>query len=254
MEQAISRTGRRSGWTEAETRMLWETADEAQQQGLPLKAVFERIAEQTGRRPNSIRNYYYAQVRERGEGQQPPARFVPFAPEEVDWLMEQVLIARAAGQSVRSCLQKLAGGDHSLMLRYQNKYRAVIKSRPEYVREMVDRLNDQGVKCDAPQVNHRIRADVGQSCARLEQEGHRSGDAELARACDTLADYLRGLRAPALDAGLIDAAQALVDPIKEFVARPAGERAEHLDDFCAEMAAKVGALESQLPTANSVSG
>ncbi len=58
MEQAISRTGRRSGWTEAETRMLWETADEAQQQGLPLKAVFERIAEQTGRRPNSIRNYY----------------------------------------------------------------------------------------------------------------------------------------------------------------------------------------------------
>ena len=80
MEQAISRTGRRSGWTEAETRMLWETADEAQQQGLPLKAVFERIAEQTGRRPNSIRNYYYAQVRERGEGQQPPARFVPFAP------------------------------------------------------------------------------------------------------------------------------------------------------------------------------
>ena len=119
---------------------------------------------------------------------------------------------------------------------------------------MVDRLNGQGVKCDAPQVNHRVRADVGQSCARLEQEGHRSGDAELARACDTLADYLRGLRAPAPDAGLIDAAQALVDPIKEFVARPAGERAEHLDDFCAEMAAKVGALESQLPAANSVSG
>ena len=121
MEQAMT-GGRRSGWSEAETRMLWETADEAQQQGLPLRAVFERIAEQTGRRPNSIRNYYYAQVRERGEGQQPPARFVPFAPEEVDWLMEQVLVARAAGQSVRSCLQKLAGGDHSLMLRYQNKY------------------------------------------------------------------------------------------------------------------------------------
>ena len=55
MEQAMPRTGRHSGWSEKENQMLWETADEAQQQGLPLKAVFERVAEQTGRRPNSIR-------------------------------------------------------------------------------------------------------------------------------------------------------------------------------------------------------
>ena len=65
MEQAISKTGRRTGWSESENQLLWETADEAQQQGLPLKAVFEQIAQATGRRPNSIRNYYYAQVRNR---------------------------------------------------------------------------------------------------------------------------------------------------------------------------------------------
>ena len=116
MEQAFARAGKRSGWSEAENQLLWETAEEAQHQGLPLKVVFERIAEQTGRRPNSIRNYYYAQVREQG-GDQHPARFTPFTQQEVDWLMEQVLIARAAGQSVRACLQKLSGGDHSLMLR-----------------------------------------------------------------------------------------------------------------------------------------
>ena len=145
MEQAMVRPGRRSGWSDAENRMLWETADEAQQQGLPLKAVFERIAEQTGRRPNSIRNYYYAQVRRQG-GESHPARFVPFTQPEIDWLMEQVLVARAAGQSVRACLQKLSGGDHSLMLRYQNKYRAVVKSRPEYVRGLVEKLNEQGVE------------------------------------------------------------------------------------------------------------
>ena len=133
MDQAITR-GRRTGWSDDESRLLWETADEAQQQGLPLKAVFERIAEKTGRRPNSIRNYYYAQVQKREGGAQRPARFVPFTQQEVDWLMEQVLTARAQGQSVRSCLQTLSGGDHSLMLRYQNKYRAVIKSRPEYVK------------------------------------------------------------------------------------------------------------------------
>ena len=56
MEQVISKMGRRTGWSESENKLLWETADEAQQQGLPLKAVFEQIAQQTGRRPNSIRN------------------------------------------------------------------------------------------------------------------------------------------------------------------------------------------------------
>ena len=110
----IPRAGRRSGWSDRENQLLWEMADEAQQQGLPLKAVFEQIARQTGRRPNSIRNYYYAQVRQHDGGEPRPARFVPFTQQEVDWLMEQVLVARSAGQSVRSCLQKLSGGDHSL--------------------------------------------------------------------------------------------------------------------------------------------
>ena len=71
MDQAIThegsrlefpRVGRRAGWSDSENKLLWETADEAQHKGLPLKAVFEQIARQTGRRPNSIRNYYYAQV------------------------------------------------------------------------------------------------------------------------------------------------------------------------------------------------
>ena len=252
MEQAVARTGRRSGWSEAENQLLWETADEAQQQGLPLKVVFERIAEQTGRRPNSIRNYYYAQVRERGDDAQRPTRFVPFTQQEVDWLMEQVLIARAAGQSVRSCLQKLSAGDHSLMLRYQNKYRAVIKSRPEYVRELVERLNGQGVECETPTVNHRVRADVGRSCERLEEEARRSGDAELARACDVIAGYLRGLRLGAPEREVLEAAQALVNPIKEFVARPPEERVGALNEFCDELVARVGALESRLPLESAV--
>ena len=247
MEQAATRSGRRSGWSETESQLLWETADEAQQQGLPLKAVFERIAEQTGRRPNSIRNYYYAQVREHGDDRQHPARFVPFTQQEVDWLMEQVLVARAAGQSVRSCLQKLSGGDHSLMLRYQNKYRAIIKSRPDYVREIVGRLNEQGVACDAPTVNHRSRTTVGEACGHLGEEARRTGDAELARACDTLADYLRGLRTAGPDPELIDAAQALIDPIKEFVVRPRQEREEALDDFCVLLSEQVGELEARLP-------
>ena len=256
MDQAIShednhrielpRPGRRTGWSESENKLLWETADEAQQQGLPLKAVFEQIARQTGRRPNSIRNYYYAQVRQQEGEHAHTARFVPFTQEEVDWLMEQVLTARAEGQSVRACLQKLSGGDHSLMLRYQNKYRAVLKSRPDYVRELVDRLNARGVICETPQVNHRVRADLDQSSQSLTHEARRSGDAELARACEVLAQYLRGQRAPAPGAALQEAAQRVIDPVKEFVALTGQARTEAADAFCDEIARRIGTLEAQL--------
>ena len=209
MEQAILR-GRRSGWSDEESKLLWETADEAQQQGLPLKAVFERIAEKTGRRPNSIRNYYYAQVQKREGGAQRPARFVPFTQQEVDWLMEQVLTARAQGQSVRSCLQALSGGDHSLMLRYQNKYRAVIKSRPEYVKKLVEALNARGV------------------------------------ACETLARRLFSARTSSNDA-LCEAAQELVDEAKVFLASPEEERGRALPEFCERLSERIGALETLLP-------
>lgn len=242
MEQAVVKTGRRSGWSESENKLLWETADEAQQQGLPLKAVFEQIARQTGRRPNSIRNYYYAQVRTREDGASHTARFVPFTQSEVDWLMEQVLIARAEGQSVRACLQKLSGGDHSLMLRYQNKYRAVIKSRPDYVRALVDRLNSEGVACDAPQVNHRARSDLNASCERMVSEAQRSGDAELARACDTLAKYLCARREEAP----VSRAAELIRAIKDFLALPETERSAELAPFCELLAAQIGSAEEEL--------
>lgn len=246
MEQAISKTGRRTGWSERENQLLWETADEAQQQGLPLKAVFEQIAQATGRRPNSIRNYYYAQVRNREDGHPHAARFVPFTQEEVDWLMEQVLTARAAGQSVRSCLQKLSGGDHSLMLRYQNKYRAVIKSRPDYVRALVEKLNGEGVMCDAPQVNHRSRSDLNASCVQLVDEAQRSGDAELARACDVITKYLRQRRVADAGERPGSAAAELIAPIKDFLALPPEERARELEPFCEDLAARIGAAEAEL--------
>lgn len=249
MEQAVVKTGRRTGWSESENQLLWETADEAQQQGLPLKAVFEQIARQTGRRPNSIRNYYYAQVRSREDGQPHAARFVPFTQPEVDWLMEQVLIARAEGQSVRSCLQKLSGGDHSLMLRYQNKYRAVIKSRPDYVRELVDRLNSEGVNCDTPHVNHRIRSDLNASCEQLVGEAQRAGDADLARACDVLCKYLRDRRSTLTSLSLTTAVTELISPIKDYLALPIQTRQEELEPFCEALAVQIGAVEAAMPQA-----
>lgn len=47
------------GWRESERELLFDGVREARRSGKPLKAVFEDVATQTGRKANSIRNYYY---------------------------------------------------------------------------------------------------------------------------------------------------------------------------------------------------
>jgi hypothetical protein len=270
MEQAIMHGGRRTGWSDGESKLLWETADEAQQQGLPLKAVFEKIANQTGRRPNSIRNYYYAQVREQAGGQARTARFVPFTDEEVIDLMGTILRDRAKGRSVRSCLQRISGGDHSLMLRFQNKYRAVIKNRPDIVRQVVDKLSCEGVDVKPPEVNSRARTTLNDACASLVTGATKTGDAELVRAMEALSTWLQNHTAPksganvrmdlyrmALDerqnalVRLIDAGIELIEPIKEYLGTPAGGREAEAENFCANVAGRIGALEARIQEAES---
>ena len=72
-----------TGWSKAEDALLFERAAKAQSESLPLKAVFDDVARQTGRRPNSVRNYYYARIKQGGDSayRHSPA-FVPFTEAE----------------------------------------------------------------------------------------------------------------------------------------------------------------------------
>ncbi len=134
----------RAGWSGAETERLFELAKAAQTGGQPLKSVFDALAAETGRKPNSVRNYYYACVRDGSKSYAHRRAFLPFTEEEAAELMEQVLSAKAQGESVRSCTLRLANGNDKEMLRYQNKYRAMLKNRPELVRRIVDDMQAQG--------------------------------------------------------------------------------------------------------------
>jgi predicted transcriptional regulator len=126
----------RTGWKDEEKLLLWDEVKKAQKIGAPLKRVFETVARQTGRKPNSVRNYYYMKVKETGEIEQKPSTFVQFSREEIYELLHTLLAAGARGESIRGASLKLAGGDKTLMLRYQNKYRSLIKSARPLV-EMV---------------------------------------------------------------------------------------------------------------------
>ena len=135
------------GWQEAETARLFTAVKEANAVGAPLRSVFESLSCDLGRKPNSIRNYYYACLRQQPDAASRAPAFRPFTQEETHELLRQVLIARGKGVSVRACVMSLAQGSHSQMLRYQNKYRTILKTRPELIAQVCEELKQEGLPC-----------------------------------------------------------------------------------------------------------
>jgi len=135
----------KAGWTEKENKKLFAEIKKAQSTGKPLNRVFEKISSETGRKPNSIRNYYYQKIKEMGLSDiAPPSHFTSFNDEEVVTLISTMLTCQAQGQSVRSCALEMGSGDKTKMLRYQNKYRSVLKTNPELVQNVMSMLASEG--------------------------------------------------------------------------------------------------------------
>lgn len=158
----------RTGWREEETQLLWNQVRQASQQGAPLREVFESVAAALGRKPNSIRNYYYAQLKEKNEPELKRAMpFETFSDDEVRALVRTILQKKGEGMSVRACVTEMAGGDKALMLRYQNKYRSTLRARPELIREVMEELEREGVACADPYASR------GGEAALMEQASQR---------------------------------------------------------------------------------
>lgn len=140
----------RAGWKQEEEELLFKEIESSESTGRPLKKVFEAVAEKTGRKPNSIRNFYYARIKEKDLSTTAlhAGAFVPFTEEEIRSLLRTVLSAQANGISVRSCTMSMGGGDNKAMLRYQNKYRALLKNRPKLVEQVAEELRAEGVDFD----------------------------------------------------------------------------------------------------------
>ncbi len=147
----------RSGWSEAEEELLREKLSGAAHAGTPLREVFDLVAVETGRKPNSVRNYYYTALRSHIAGQEEPALvrrersgFTPFTDEEIRTLLRDVLTLQAQGLSVRACALKLGEGDRSRMLRYQNKYRSLVRNRRTLVEDVMRTLEREGASYCSP--------------------------------------------------------------------------------------------------------
>ena len=215
----------RSGWSDEETRALMDAAHRARAAGRPLREVFDAAAFRTGRKPNSIRNYYYACSRmEEGARRE---RFTPFGDDEAENLAEAILTARAAGQSVRACVMRLSGGDQRLMLRLQNKYRAMLKSRPDVIARVMARLRERGL--NPPEPTGKARA-PRVSYEKLHLAAGR--DARTENMLCTLLEVIETAgRADALKHAALRAAQAM----RKYVALPDDERADSVPALTCEL-------------------
>ena len=264
--------GPHGGWQKQEIDALQQSVEAAERSGESLRSVFERMSRQLGRKPNSIRNFYYAQVRAaQGEDGARTTPFETFSPEEVERLVEQVLTARAQGVSVRACVRQMANGDRARMLRYQNKYRSTVRTRPGIVRRVMDRLNEQGRAFVSPYGQEAGGAEL----AALKNRAQESGDAHIGQLFESL-DYLlaRALEKPADDGGaqrradrlgarcdmlrialddeqkrfgrLKSEAGGMVTFLKEYVALPETARQSGLQAFCEQAAQRLSRVECAL--------
>lgn len=146
-----------TNWTIEQTVELFDRCAEARKNGKSLSAAFKAMSEKTGRSLNSVRNYYYGQAKtfelvpevaqklgiKKAEVER--ERFVPFSDGEVRALVENVLIAKGEGKSVRCAIFELAKGDPKTALRLQNKYRSVLRSHRDFVEEIMKDMTARGI-------------------------------------------------------------------------------------------------------------
>ena len=178
-----------NGYTEEEARELVEFVEEGKRAGKTLTALFAEYGSRRGRARGSVRNYYYALMK----NEQADERIVKlldgrelsvgkiraFTEEEADEAIRSILTEKAKGMSVRKAIFRLSGGDDKLMLRLQNKYRNTLKKNPERIaalsRELFGdadiALCKRGKKQgDSPQKIHQGK-EAGQALQkRLEKE------------------------------------------------------------------------------------
>ena len=139
-----------NGYTEEEAKSLVEYIWAGKQAGKTLTYLFETYGAQHGRAKGSVRNYYYALMKNPKQDdrvvklldgkQLSVERIREFTDEETDETLRSILAEKSKGISVRRAISNLAVGDDKLMLRLQNKYRNILKKQPERIEAIAAEL------------------------------------------------------------------------------------------------------------------
>lgn len=138
-----------NGYTRDEAKELVEYIAQGKEEGKTLSYLFETFGEGHGRAKGSVRNYYYTllksgekeDVKELLKDKNLKAETIrEFTESETEQVLKDILMEKSKGYSVRRAISNLSGGNDKLMLRYQNKYRNVLKKEPERITALLQEL------------------------------------------------------------------------------------------------------------------
>ena len=127
-----------------------EYVKEGKRAGKTLTKLFASYGAENGRARGSVRNYYYALMKNR-KGDERIVKLLDgsnlkveqireFTEEESDQALRNILMEKSKGLSVRRAIANLSQGDDKLMLRLQNKYRNTLKKEPDRLAAIAEKL------------------------------------------------------------------------------------------------------------------
>jgi len=169
-----------NNWTINQTKELFLLVKEFSDNNSGLKQAFMIMSQRTGRSLNSVRNYYYSQLKmfelvpnlahdlgiETVKNHR--AEFELFTKEEIDELMVNILTKKAKGISVRAVILEMAK-DEKEALRLQNKYRSMVSHHKQKVVEIMNRLSSQKIPYFNPYLKRVVDGNKGDNIHKLNE-------------------------------------------------------------------------------------
>lgn len=146
-----------NNWTIKQTKELFELVGKAKAGDRGLIWAFEQMSGKTNKSTNSVRNYYYSQLKmfelvpkiadDLGIKLINTQReaFETFSEVEISQLVENILTMRANNKSVRQIISDITCGNTKLALRLQNKYRSMITHHKDKVVKIMNDMSKRKV-------------------------------------------------------------------------------------------------------------
>lgn len=150
-----------SKWKDEDVKKLFEIVEQNKSKNQSLLTAFTEYAKLTGRKRNSVRNYYYQELTELQNNKSRASKLnidikkhivnesILFTENETREIISNILKLNNEGYSIRKACLKLANNDVNLMVRYQNKYRSVLKTNPKLIEEISKELNINQLKTNS---------------------------------------------------------------------------------------------------------
>lgn len=151
-----------SRWKDEEVKALFNMVEKYKIENKSLLHAFSEYAKLYGRKKNSVRNYYYQELNNLAKDNErcksldiniekhKTNTINAFSELETRKIIKEILRLKCLGNSVRKACLTLAEGNVELMVRYQNKYRSVLKSNANLIGKLLEELKRDGLNVAEP--------------------------------------------------------------------------------------------------------